>query len=499
MVVNSPAEMNVCTRIAACLLAAALAGPRAWAIAEHGESPWNVKTRVGPDAQVGGWFINLGITGARVKLTAAEPRALEVMYVFPKTPAWGKLSPGDRIVGAGGRRFLVPHKFGYGMSKFGYEGPLMDFARALEAAESSRSLAGRLRLMVVPKGRSSAKTVEVKVPTTYGAFSRTYPFNCRKTDLILRQVYPYLLKRQRRDGTWNGRPHINAFAALALLASGRKEYLPAVRKAAEAFARTTSDKITYGGLPCWRYTLGGIVLAEYYLATGEKWVLPELEQINRWLAAAQSPRGGWGHAPWNTDGHNGYGPINVITMQAMLAWSLMGRCGLKVDPERYAAAHEFVSRGTNSIGYVWYKDGGAQKRGYADMGRTGAAALAHYLCPFNIPAYRAYALRAARCIGAHPQTFVDTHGSPLLGMGWTALGAAVDKPSFRRLMDYNRWWFVLAHCPDGTFVYMPNRDNNPQDYTSAPRLSATAAAALVLSIKYGKLQLMGAPWKRPRR
>jgi len=77
-------------------------------------------------------------------------------------------------------------------------------------------------------------------------------------------------------------------------------------------------------------------------------------------------------------------------------------------------------------------------------------------------------------------------------MGWTALGAATDPASFRKLMDHNRWHFVLAHCPDGTFYYQPNRDNNPQDYAAAPRLAASATTALIFTVKHRKLQMTGA-------
>ena len=64
---------------------------------------------------------------------------------------------------------------------------------------------------------------------------------------------------------------------------------------------------------------------------------------------------------------------------------------------------------------------------------------------------------------------------------------------FRKLMDYNRWHFAMAHCTDGTFYYQPNRDNNAQDYSANPRLNATAANALVLSAKFKRLQITGAP------
>ncbi|MHC4503772.1 MAG: DUF6288 domain-containing protein [Planctomycetota bacterium] len=486
---------------AALVLAALLVGgivfcPPAWALRSGNGATWKTTTKVGPDAEVGGWFINLGITGARAILPDDSPTVLKVAYVFRNTSAYGKLKVGDKIVGANGKPFKTPHKFGYGVKFFGYEGPMMDFGNALE--ESQGKLKGKLTLDVV-RG-DETKKVELRIGTKYGTFSRTYPSGCAKTDLILRECYAYLLKRQKSNGSWHGRPHLNAFAALALLSTGRKEHMAAVERAMKYMASSTNDKIDYGGLDCWKYGLYGVCLGEYYLATGEKWVLEELEEINRWLLKSQfidhyrknQGAGGWGHRPRNRPGGNGYGPICIITAQAKAAWSLMGHCGIEIDRKRYKAAHDFLVKATNKIGYVWYKDGGAGRGGYADMGRTGAAIQAHYLTPFGGEEYLAYAKLGAKCIGTNYKTFPDTHASPILGMGWTALGAAVDPEAFRSLMDNYRWFFNLSHCPDGTFVYQPNRDNNKQDYYGAPRLSATAATALIFSIKYKRLRMTGA-------
>ncbi len=463
----------------------------AWALRLGSKGTWAKTTNEGPDAETGGWWINLGITGARAKIPDDQPKILEVMYVFKNTPAYGKLKVGDKIVGVNGKAFTTPHKFGYGVGKFGYEGPMMEFGNALEASQGAK-LKGTLT--VHAKRGDEKLNIRLTLPMKYGQFSRTYPYDCKKTDLVLRECYKYLVETQKPDGLWNRRPHINAFAALALMASGEPKCMPLVKKAVQAMAKATTDDVSRGGLPCWRYGLYGTTLAEYYLLTGEKWVLPELQEINNWQKLTQAPRGGWGHSPWNDapGAKNGYGPINVLTMQAMMAWGLMERCGLEIDHKRFAAAHEFVAKGTNSIGYVWYKDGGAGRGGYADMGRTGAAALAHYLSPVGGKKYQDFAKLCAGCIGTNPTTFPDTHGSPILGMVWTGLGAAADARCLRKLLDYNRWQFALAQCPDGTFYYQPNRDNNKQDFAAGPRLSATAATALILSLKHKKLQITGA-------
>ncbi len=459
----------------------------AWALRTGRMSTWNRTTKAGPDAEVPGWYINLGITGARALIDENKPRQLVIKYVFKDTPAWGLLKEGDIVIGANGKDFVTPHKFGYGVGKFGYQGPMMDFGNALEARQGK--LFRTLSLKVLRDGDEIK--VKIKLPNTYGMYSKTYPYDCKKTDLILEENYAHLLKNQKDDGTWHRRPHIQAFATLALMASGNPKHMPAVKKAVTAMAKVTGAKLTLRGLDCWKYGMFGATLAEYYLLTGEKWVLPELQEINSWIEQAQAPNGGWGHRPHRKEG-NGYGAIQVITMQCKMAWSLMMRCGIKVDEKRYQAAHDFAVRGTNKIGYVWYKDRGKDKPKYADMGRTGASALAHSLSPVGGKTYQDFARLNASCIGNNPDTFHDTHGSPLLGLAWTGLGAHVDAGSFRKLMDHNRWFFSLSQCVDGTFYYQPNRDNNPQDYAAGPRLSATAATALILSVKFKKLQMTGA-------
>eukprot|EP00112_Aurelia_sp_Birch-Aquarium-sp1_P001245 Seg11286.3 transcript_id=Seg11286.3/GoldUCD/mRNA.D3Y31 product="hypothetical protein" protein_id=Seg11286.3/GoldUCD/D3Y31 len=282
------------------------------------KATWNKTTKAQPDARAGGWYINLGITGVN------------------------------------GKAFTEPHKFGYGVDFFGYEGPMMEFGNALEAAQSKHK--GELKLDIVREGK--AQKVTINVGEKYGAFSKTFPYDCAKTEKILAEHYAYLLEKQREDGSLHGRPHLNAFAALALMGSDKKEHLAAAKKVMQYFAKVTNDEISYGGLDCWKYSLYGICLGEYYLLTKEKWVLTELEEINRWLHKAQMKNGGWGHRPTDRPGGNGYGSINILTSQAKAAWALMMRCGLKVDPAKYKAAHDFAQRGTNGFGYVWYKDGG---------------------------------------------------------------------------------------------------------------------------------------------
>ena len=43
------------------------------------------QTKVAPDSETGGWFINLGITGARGRMSPDYPKEIEIAFVFQRT------------------------------------------------------------------------------------------------------------------------------------------------------------------------------------------------------------------------------------------------------------------------------------------------------------------------------------------------------------------------------------------------------------------------------
>jgi hypothetical protein len=469
-------------------------------------SPWGQRARRGPDAQVPGWFYNLGITGIRAQLVPELPKALLVKFVFDDSPASAQVKVGDLIVGAAGKLFENAHRNGYGMDVFGADGPISELAAALEFCQSAKGN-GELSLKLT-RGEDT-KDVVLKVGQKYGAYADNFPVACDKSVLVLKELLPYLVQQQAENGSF-GNPIHNTFAPLALLASGDPEYLPAVKKCVKYLCNETrakDDRIF--DLINWTYMGAATVLAEYHLATGEDWVLPELQQIHDHIAASQYLRmsqinpkakqshpgsfpkgpedahGGWGHNP----GFEGYGPIAMLTGQGALAYSLLHRCGIEVDRKNHDAAYDFLERATGPNGYVWYADGVGDPKGWADMGRTGAAGIANFLSPYPEAKYHDRAAAHATMIGNHPQSFADTHGSPSMGMAFTALAASVQTEDFGKLMNANRWWFTMAQCTDGTFYYQPNRDN--AGYGSDNRMTASCVVAFIFSIPKHSLVMTG--------
>jgi len=490
-------------------LLASISAPLMAQVDYHGGEPWNQRAESGPDAEVPGWFYNLGITGMRARLVADEPKVLLVRYVFPKTPARGLVKVDDKIIGAGGRLFQQGHSSGYGMKMFGASGPVAELAEALEACQG-KSGTGRLALTL----RRGQETVNVNldIGNKYGGYAATYPAACPKSERILKELLDYISRQQTAEGSF-GDPVHNTFSALALLASGEQRCLPAVERNLRYVCKTirsSDDENRKYGLMNWTYMGAAIVLSEYYLTTKKAWALPELQKIRDLLEAGQyldmaqidpkakkthpdsypkgpsAAHGGWGHNP----GFEGYGPIAMITAQGALSYSLMQRCGIKIQRDRLDAAYEFLRKGTGANGYVWYADSpGGGPNDWADMGRTGAAGIANFLSPYADGACRKQALLHSKVIGEHPQSFPDTHGSPVMGMAYAALAANIEPANFRNLMDANRWWFTMAQCADGTFYYQPNRDN--AGYGSDARMTASSVVAFIFTIPKRNLVITG--------
>lgn len=462
--------------------------------------PWKQRAKRGPDAEVPGWFYNLGTTGLRVELSKERPKQLLVRHVLAGSPAARKIRAGDWILGAGKKRFKEDHVNGYGMDKFGPKGPIEAFAAAIDRTRDDK---GKLLLLVEREGETATVKLDLKIG--HEAIDRGWPRETKVAERTRERLFAELIETQREDGSW-GHVVPNTFAPLALMAAEGAKAKKAVSRAARFHARTT-DSEDSSWLINWRYCAAAIVLAEYHHRTQARWVKQELTQIRDFLLSSQYtdrsqihpetkkkrkedlPRdamdshGGWGHNP----GFEGYGPIAMITGQAALALSLIERAGIEVPRERVEAAYAFLERGTGRNGYVWYGDEVAGHERWADMGRTGAAGLAHALATPQTAHHRTFARRHAEVMGQHPLSFPDTHGSPLMGMGYGAAAAWQDEKAFASVMRANRWWFTLARCPDGTFHYQPNRDN--AGYGDNARLKATATVAFILTIPDQKLQI----------
>ena len=127
----------------------------------------------------------------RAELVAKDPKFLLVRHVFSGSPAAGKVRVGDLVVGANGRAFETPHRNGYGMKVFGPDGPLFDFAVALEESQG-KDRNGRLDLDLLRENKALQVTLDVG--TQYGTYGPKYPADCAKSARLLEGLLDYLAK-----------------------------------------------------------------------------------------------------------------------------------------------------------------------------------------------------------------------------------------------------------------------------------------------------------------
>jgi len=279
----------------------------------NGDVPWDSNgSPVDPLSE----DINLGPTGMTgwvysKGVRSSEARQILVTAVDAGSPADGVLAVDDVILGVDGS--------GANPSFFNSD------VRIALGAEIGVAEANNPATLKVLRWRSEVtETVEITLETM-GAYSATAPYNCPKSQLILEQGIEDVMNNQDA-GTFG-------FNTLTLLAANDPSN-PA-NQARQAVAQSwalslvlTQDEIderlneqfvSGESKVAWKRGHELIVLAEYYLVTGDAQVLPSIEAMAVEISNGQSLLGTTGHqftSIYRNDGvvngpyNIGYGAVN---------------------------------------------------------------------------------------------------------------------------------------------------------------------------------------------
>ena len=437
---------------------------------------------------------NLGATGLRGWIytkaatlldsqqgrTTTASRQILVTHVGSGTPADGVLKVDDVILGVDGKPFADDAR--------------QCFGRAITEAET---LASRGVLSIVRWRGGKTENVQLKL-RVMGLYSGDAPYHCPKSKLILEDACRVLEKEPVRQDIWG------AINGLAMLATGKPDFLPKVQACARAMApQTLKLEVRRGlGLVVWEWGYKGLFLCEYYLLTGDKEVLPAIREYTAALAKGQSVYGTFGHgvADLTPDGqlHGSippYGPVNQAGLIGNLAIIMGRKCGVS-DPEVDAA----IGRACKFFGF--YVDKGAIPYGehmpwpyHENNGKNALTAIlfsagnkpeaARFFAKMSTAAY------ACREYGHTGQGFSYL---------WGALGANVGGPAATSaFFKEAAWHFDLSRRCDGSFVYDGGEQYGPgktEDNTyfgksSYNGLSPTASYVLTYALPLKKLIITG--------
>ena len=427
-----------------------------------------------------GWIYSKPAThfdGLQGRTTAAS-RQILVTHVGAKSPADGVMQVDDVILGVGGQPFTDDAR--------------KSIAVAIQEAEKEAN-GGILKLTRWRAGRTEEVQLKLRVMGTY---SETAPYNCPKSKRIFDEACK-VLEKEPLPANWHG-----AINGLALLATGRAEYLPRLKTLAQklgAMPRTSEQR----GMGTWESGYRNLFLCEYYLATGDKEVLPAIREITVSLAKGQSMYGTFGHgfSDRTPDGklHGSippYGPVNQAGLPANLAIVMGKKCGVtddEIDPAIERASKffgYFVDKGTIPYGehepWPFHDNNGKSAMTAMLFGQQeNKVDEARFFAKMTVASYR------SRECGHTGQGFSYL---------WGALGANVGGPdAAAAFFKESSWHFDLVRRCDGSFTYDggeqygPGKtdDNTYYGKSSYYGLSPTATYVLTYSLPLKKIYLTG--------
>ena len=388
---------------------------------------------------------NLGATGARgwmfsKKLVTTEARQIAITKVEKGSPADSILVAGDLIIGVDG-------------TPFSYD-PRTEMGKALTKAESE---AGRGALNIVRHREGKTDNVTLQLPIL-GDYSSTAPYNCLKSKRILELGCQELANRMEKP-SYQQNPITRSLNALALLASGNKEYIQIVRKEARWASAYSADSFQ-----TWYYGYVIMFLAEYIMATGDKSFMPGLKRLSLEAADGQSLVGSWGHRFAQADGRlGGYGMMNSPGLTMTISLVLAHKAGV-TDP----SVENAIQRSTRLLkfyigkGAVPYGDHRPWIQTHEDNGKCGMAAVM-----FNL-------LGEARGAEFFSYMSISSHGAERdtghTGNFFNILWAI---PSISRLgpdatgiwmKEFGAWYFDLARRWNGSYIYQGPPQMNTDSY-----------------------------------
>ncbi len=413
--------------------------------------------------------------------TTAASRQILVTHVGVKSPADGVMETNDVILGVGGKLFADDARKSIG--------------KAITEAEKMKNN-GILKLTRFRNGKTEDVQLKLRV---MGSYSATAPYRCLKSRRILADACKVLEKEPLNDDQWG------AVGGLALLATGKPEYLPKV----QAFARSMAEKeLRREGGGAWDCGYKNVFLSEYYLLTGDKKVLPGINALTIKLARGQGMYGTFGHgfSALTPEGklHGSippYGPVNQAGLIANLAIVLGGKCGVD-DPE----IDDAIVRASRFFGYFVNK--GAIPYGehlpwpyHENNGKNAITAIMFAVQGDRIEAARFFSKMSTAAYANREYGHTGQGFSYL----WSALGANAGGPlAAAAFVKEAQWHLDLVRRCDGSFTYDGGEqygagrthDNTYYGRSGYYGLSPAATYVLTYSMPLKKLYITGKDAKR---
>jgi len=408
--------------------------------------------------------MNMGPTGAAAWMRGYH---FQIMRIDQGSPAHGRLALGDVVTGADGVAF----------------GPAADARITLGNAIGKAEASGEPLVLAVMRD-GTAQTVAITLPAL-GAHASGWPFDDAKSRQILSAACRSLLDAQLPNGKIPTDGEMGSFlSGLLLLASGDSLYLDGARRAAYYVDSLDYLKIDYNN---WPMGYGGLLLAEYYLATGDDSVLGKLAWIADELARGQMLCGSWGHKSPGA----GYGALNQPGITDAMTLLLARECGIDVDQQALDKALAFFGRFAElgSVPYGDHMPGGMLD----DNGKNASAAVLMHLAGREREADA-----FSRSVAMSHWMREDGHTGAFFSTVWGPLGASLaGSDALREFMDQQVWFYNLSRTWKGELLHLPYQEAltrfDDSGYIYFGGDFTTGGMGLAFALPQHRLRILGAP------
>lgn len=466
--------MNKLFSILTCLL---IVGSGCLTAVAAESEPFRSLTDVGPYEtptryNSGTTTYNLGPTGARgwfrefnggELFWAPNGREILIVHVDPGSPADGKLQVFDVLVGADGKTFD--------------QDATVCLGNAIAKAQRGN---GRLPLNVWRQGRTINITLDLpRLPgdTIDG------PIVAAESEALREQFLAFVAQSMHPDG-FRMHPSYASLNALYLLANEKPEHLDLVRRHIRRIIENMPGPDSEYGP--WNWVKGSqtTLLAEYFLLTGDRSVLPALDQNLKWMRSSQSYAGGFGHG----GPYGGYGHVGLPGMFCAVGATLARECGVTGYDDVIEGAQQFYARpaGLGMVGYGGYNAGTGLKTMYGDNGKSGSAAVF-----FDVLGDKKTSRMFADNAGALAAYSQSGHTGHFWSFSWGAMGAnrgaTPYRKHFAREMD---WYYATARTWRGGMTAQPWLANMGS-YAPGGAEQSTGGYALWYCMPLKSLRILG--------
>ena len=413
-----------------------------------------------PDMKARGAYpaFSIGVTGLKVSIE--KGLVVTVQGDVPGSPAAGKCKKGDIITGVNGKSFSD-------------NDPLVMLGEAVGSAEATN---GKMAFTL-----KNGKKVEITIPVL-GAYSDTWPVNCKKSKKIIEQARRQVLS----SGVLEKNGLTDLIAGIFMLSTGRADDLAAVKP----MVMRVAAKPTVGAGSNWPRGYQGILMAEYYLRTGDRSVLPGLKKLCDGAADSQYI-GGWAHGGLATGQNMGYvqgGMMNPAGAPILTALILAKECGVDVQQPLFLNALRLFYR---FAGHAAVPYGDHRPEGWMSCnGKNGMLASGLHLLPNN--PYRSAGQHLAMDMADSYRWVRAGHTGGGFDVIWRSMTAhLVPKEKidhYRIHMKRLAWYYDLSRQPGGGFSMVGE--------TRYKGTSWGIGMALAYTAPLGKLRITGlAPTK----